>query len=45
MSVEEEDERNDARAEVVDPMFTERLMNGRGEDADAEGEVDHDVLV
>ncbi|KAK0217775.1 RNA polymerase II-associated protein [Armillaria fumosa] len=40
MSKEEEDERQEALAEVVDPMF---LMRGDA-DADGEGEVDHETL-
>lgn len=42
---EEVDERDDARAEVLDPMFTVRLMSGRGDaDADADGEIDQDAV-
>ncbi|KAK0446869.1 Paf1-domain-containing protein [Armillaria borealis] len=40
MSKEEEDERQEALAEVVDPMF---LMRGDA-DADGEGEVDHETV-
>ena len=36
MSPEEEEERDDALAEVVDPMFM------RGGEMDAEGEAEHD---
>ncbi|KAL4252030.1 PAF1 family protein [Abortiporus biennis] len=39
MSKEEKDERDEAIAEVMDPMY----LLGRGEEADAEGEIEEDV--
>jgi RNA polymerase II-associated factor 1 len=44
VSPEEKEERDEARAEVLDPSYTEKLMSGRGDaDADAEGELDHEA--